>query len=38
MNNEKILDRIKKCLDLAESSNPNEAAQAVKVAHKLYLQ
>ncbi|HFD4013454.1 TPA: DUF2786 domain-containing protein [Vibrio parahaemolyticus] len=35
MNNEKILERIKKCLALAESSNPNEAAQAVKVAQKL---
>lgn len=35
MSDEKVLDRIKKCLALAESQNPNEAAQALKAAQRL---
>lgn len=35
MSDEKVLDRIKKCLALAESRNPNEAATAIKMAQRL---
>lgn len=35
MSNEKILRRIKKCLALSKSSNPHEAATAVRLAQKL---
>ena len=33
--NKRILDKIQKCLALAESNNPHEAAQALKQAKKL---
>ena len=33
--NEKILEKIKKCLRLAKSSNENEAAAAMRQAQKL---
>lgn len=35
MNNEKALDKIKKCLSLAQSSNPHEAANAWRQAQAL---
>lgn len=35
MNNDRIIEKIKKCLSLAKSSNPNEAATALRQAHKL---
>ncbi|MDY6979025.1 MAG: DUF2786 domain-containing protein [Pseudomonadota bacterium] len=35
MNNEKIIDKICKCLRLSESGNPNEAAAALRQAHRL---
>lgn len=35
MNNPKIIDKICKCLRLAESANPNEAASALRQAHRL---
>ncbi len=35
MDDEKIIDKIKKCLALAESSNPNEAETALRQARKL---
>lgn len=34
-NRDKIIDKIKKCLRLAESSDPNEAAAALAKAHEL---
>lgn len=34
-NNEKILDKIKKCLALSKSSNPHEAESALRQARKL---
>jgi hypothetical protein len=33
--NSKHLEKIKKCFDLAKSGNPNEAANALAMAHKL---
>lgn len=35
MTNDRIIDKIKKCLALAQSSNPNEAAVAMNQAQKL---
>ena len=35
MKNEKVLEKIKKCLRLAKSSNPHEAAAAMRQAQKL---
>ncbi|TDY01032.1 DUF2786 domain-containing protein [Thiohalophilus thiocyanatoxydans] len=35
MNNLKIIDKICKCLRLSESANPNEAAAALRQAHRL---
>jgi hypothetical protein len=35
VNNLKIIDKICKCLRLAESANPNEAASALRQAHRL---
>lgn len=35
MNNDRIIEKIKKCFSLAKSSNPNEAATALRQAHKL---
>ena len=35
MDQEKIIDKIKKCLALAKSDNPHEAATALRQAQKL---
>lgn len=37
MSDDKIISRIKKCLALSKSANPNEAAQAIKTAQRLMM-